>query len=279
MSSSSDFLKSYDIAEPTIRKLYDSRLRLAIIDALKDGPMRLADLRRAVDANAPNTSTKAKDLGEIGIVERVGGNYQLTPYGKAVKEQTESSLDFYATYEKFKDLWETHHTEGIPQEFLFRLGELYNSELIRCSKENPIATHEALVRYLQTVKKEMYAISPVIQNEWVHVLAQLMDNGVKMETVLTEAITKQFAGVAKQAGRVDDFDKNIGFYINTEKYSLPGTLSSDSFCCFAIESKAVPGNYFDMKLYSTDSRAIKWAEDLYKYFKERAKPVKLSDYL
>src|SRR5512137_125435 len=112
--ASSLFLQNYTLAEPTLRKLYDSKLRLAILEALGDGPMRLADLRRTVNSNAPNTSTKAKDLEDMGLVERIEGDYALTPYGRAVSAKIHESVEFYATYEKFKEFWWTHVTSGIP---------------------------------------------------------------------------------------------------------------------------------------------------------------------
>ena len=98
----SGLLKDYDLAEGTIRGLYDSRLRLAILDALRDKPMRLADLGRAVDAKAPNTSSRAKELEEMGLIERAGGNLRLTGFGRAALDKMVDSIEFYANYEKFK---------------------------------------------------------------------------------------------------------------------------------------------------------------------------------
>jgi predicted transcriptional regulator len=132
----SEFLENYRMVEPTIRKLYDSSLRLAILDALKDGPMRLADLRRAVDANAPNTSSKAKELEGMGLIKRENGEFTLTSWGKAVCERISESSKFYATYEKFKNFWETHHLEGIPPEFMNRVGDLYDSWLVQRTLQN-----------------------------------------------------------------------------------------------------------------------------------------------
>jgi len=277
--ASSEFLENYKLAGPTLRKLYDSGLRLAILDALKDGPMRLADLRRVVNANAPNTSTKAKELEEMGLVEKVEGDFQLTPFGKAVLERVRESSDFYSSYEKFKDFWSTHHIEGVPVEFLLRVGELNDSTLLRCTKENPIATHEGFVDSLKTIKKEMYIMSPIFQKDWIKVIAGLMDKGVKMEFIFTKDILRMFARTAKSLGRLKDFEKHARFYEVLETYSLPAFLSSDTFFCISLESLSAKGNYFDMKIHSTSKSACAWAKDMYFYFKEKYKPIKLSDYL
>jgi predicted transcriptional regulator len=276
--ASSEFLENYRLVEPTIRKLYDSSLRLAILDALKDGPMRLADLRRAVDANAPNTSSKAKELEGMGLVERERGDYKLTPFGTSVVSRLSDSIDFYTTYGKFKDFWETHHMEGIPKDFLLRLGELKNSYLVKCTKSNPIATHEELMYMLAKTEKELYAMSPVYQKEWGTELFRLTGKA-KMEAILTPEILRHLAKIVTEMGILDAFEDNISFYENPETHSPPGFLTGDTFFCFSIESKAVPGNYFDMKLYSTDPKAIKWGNDLYETYKSRFKKVNLSDYL
>jgi len=105
--------------------------------------MRLADLRRAVNSNAPNTSSKAKDLTAMGLVEREGGDYRLTPYGRAVRNKSEEFFQFYATYEKFKDFWSTHDTSGIPDFLWARIGELNNSELVRNIETNPALAYAA----------------------------------------------------------------------------------------------------------------------------------------
>lgn len=277
--ASSEFMSNYRLAEPTIRKLYDSGLRLAILDALKDKPMRLADLRRAVNANAPNTSSKAKELEEMGLLGRVDGDFKLTPFGQAILAQIDKSSDFYASYARFKDFWSTHHTEGIPLEFLLRIGELNDSTLLRCTKENPIATHEGFVDYLKSIKKEMYIMSPLFQTEWIKVIAGLMDKKVKMEFIFTAPILKMFATTAKELGRLKDFEKHAEFREVPETYSLPAFLSSDTFFCVSLESLSAKGNYLDMKIHSINPCARTWAKDMYSYYKSNYKPVKLSDYL
>lgn len=275
----SGLLKKYENCEEIVRKLFDSKLRLGILDALKDGPLRLSDLRREINANAPNTSAKAKELEGMDIIDREGGEYALTPYGIAIKARIDDTLSFYSTYEKFKNFWKTHHMEDIPPQFMKRLGELHNSEIISCSKENPIKTHEALGEYLQTVKKELYVMSPVLHDSWVVLLAQMCKGGVKEELTFTdEFLLEQFAKAGKDA--IDIFDKNAKFFLIDERSpSPPGFIYSDTFSCFSIESKAVPNNYMDMKLYTTDPVAMNWHKDLYNYFKDKATEVKLSDYL
>jgi predicted transcriptional regulator len=156
---------------------------------------------------------------------------------------------------------------------------LFIQSSLQCSKENPIATHEALLDHIPKVKKEICVISPTLQKEWVPALIQLMDKEVKIEALFPENIMKKFAKIASDLGRLEDFDNNAKFYIYEDTGKLPATLASDSFGCFCTASKTAPHNYMDMKIYTTDPKSIKWNKDIYEHFKKQNKQVKLSDYL
>lgn len=281
MSSSSEFLKNYELAELTIRRLYDSKLRLAILDALRDKPMRLADLRRTVNANAPNTSAKAKELEEMGLVERVEGDFRLTPYSQAVRNRIKESLEFYSIYERFKEFWETHEMSGIPDFLLVRLGELNNSELIENTETDPIKSHEAFVELLSTIEKTFYGITPIYHDDYSRLLFATVTKGVDCQIISSKEILEHLQHSPK---KIKEQYKKIGNLRNFKAYVTKKTPTvaftvSESFVSLGLKARAPSIAYMDADLQSTDPRAIKWGLDLFEYYKKQAKPVKLSDYL
>ena len=276
--SSSDFLKNYELAEPTIRKLYDSKLRLAILDALKDGPLRLADLRRVVNANAPNTSSKAKDLESMGIIERMEGDYQLTPYGRSVRNKIEQSLEFYATYEKFKEFWESLDTSGIP-EFLFdRISDLNDSMFVKNTETEVVKSYEYFLEFLKTIKSRFYGVTPIFHKEWVTISKLLIEKGVDAQIVATEDVIRQVVKYSTDRFKKLCDEKNVKVYL-AEEGLLAAFTVTESTLSFTLREKHPPVCYMTMDLYSQSPRAIKWGLDLFDYYKKQAKPVKLSDYL
>lgn len=278
MSSSSDFLKDYDLVEETIRKLYDSKLRLAILDALRNGPMRLADLRREVNANAPNTSSKAKELEELGLLERVEGDFKLTPYGKAVLERVCETVEFYAAYEKFKGFWNKHDLNCIPPHLLARLGELKDSELVLYDPTDTQSFDEKYYELMGKTKKWARGVLPVLDPKWIPILLEVANKGIVVEVVVTPPILKKSMSIIKEAAK-----KKIKFW-NLRIYEIvkdPGVLLgiTESFLAISLEGKGTKTYYQDCDIFSLNPRAIKWGIELFEYYKKQAKPIKLSDYL
>jgi len=276
---SSDFLKSYDLVESTIRKLYDSKLRLAILDALKDGPMRLADLRRAVNANAPNTSAKAKELEGMGMVERVEGDFQLTPYGNAAQERAKESLDFFTAYEKFKDFWGNHDLSVIPAHLLARLGELKESKFAEGAKDDVMESEGAFLEMFKSIRKFCHITCPVYNDIYAEAVESMRKKGVEMEVIVTPSVLKKAIEFLKRKRNSRPWASGIKLF-ELEDLSI-GLGVSERFFTLSLLLKDAKTSYMFIApdLESTDSRAIRWGLDLFEYYKKQAKPVKLSDYL
>jgi predicted transcriptional regulator len=258
--------------------LYDSRLRLAILDALKDGPLRLADLRRVVNANAPNTSSKSKELEGMGLVERVEGDFQLTPFGRAVMARTQESLEFYSTYEKFKDFWSTHEVDAIPEHLWSRIGELSDAELIGGSETNPDRSHEFYISSLANVRKFMYGIAPVYHEDYLVASSGVVERGADIQIVVSKDIAEHISKLPEYQKKY--FTKGIHLFLAKEPLNVAFTVT-EGFISLAIKAKDKPVSftYADSDLVSTDPRAIRWGLDLFEYYKKQAKPVNLKDYL
>jgi predicted transcriptional regulator len=271
------FLKDCELAEPIIRKLYDSKLRLAILDALKDGPMRLADLKRAVDANAPNTSSKAKELEEMGIVERTRGDFQLTNYGRATLSKIEDSLDFYATYEKFKSFWNTHETVGIPDHLFKRLGELKNSEIVLYDPVNIKAVEEEFFKLMRQSKRFWRGLLTVVDPQWTVVHLEVLHKPLDFEFIITPAVVRSFEE-NREWLQAASKRKNVKFFIfDGDPRILLGVF--DNFLDMALNAKTIDSHYWDADLFSLDPKAVQWGLDLFEYYKKQSKPINLADYL
>jgi len=276
----SELLKNYDKVEKDIRQLYDSRLRLSILDALKDGPMPLSDLRRAVDANAPNTSAKAKDLEEMGLLERVGGQYKLTPYGLHTLNGLSDSLAFHSTYNKFKDFWSTRRLDSIPKELWRRLGDLRDATLLKTDNTNVSAVHDRFVEFLNSLEGRFYGLSPIYHDEYVSALFNNLRKGLDTKLVLTSDILGELVGKLKT---MDLSPEILGTLQKAEiyEYANPMTIAltvsvDETFIGFQKKDRSWIA---DFGLYAEDAKSVRWAYDLFEYHRSRSKKINLSDYL
>ncbi len=275
--ASSEFLENYRLAEPTIRKLYDSGLRLAILDALSKGPMRLADLRRAVDSNAPNTSSKAKELEEMELVERQDGLYTLTPFGRSALKKVTENIDFCCAHEKFRGYWSTHNIEDIPSFLLDRLGDLKNSNLIGPCSSNVVEVHDRFIKALNSAESRIYGAVPIFQEAYFKAGVKWIERGIDVQMLLTDEILSICAklGGEKVAKLCDGTGKFKAFRIDELPLAL---MVSESYMTLALKSKQT-GSLVETNLWSTDPTALQWMIDLFEHFKKQAMLVNLEDYL
>jgi predicted transcriptional regulator len=276
--ASSEFMANYRLAEPTIRKLYDSGLRLGILDALKDGPMRLADLRREVNANAPNTSSKAKELEGMGLVERVDGEFQLTRYGRATLEKLCETVEFHFAYEKFKGFWETRNTAAIPEALWTKLGNLKEAELVQSEAPEVMKTHEECLTIIKSPKNEFYGITPLYRPVYLEIAFNLLNSGIHTEFIISEKVLKKVveSSTPKTVRLFDDYSNHV-LFLNDK---IPLTLKvSECWFFLALDSKSSNVDMMGMDLQSKNPQAIRWGRDLYEFYKSKSKPITLADYL
>ena len=274
--TSSDFLKNYETSEGTIRKLFDSKLRLAILDALFERPMRLSDLRREVNATAPNTSSKAKELEEMGVVERAEGDFQLTPYGQAVRKKMQDSFEFYATYEKFKEFWISRDLSGIPDYLFMRLGDLKKSEVVKSTPTDISRVFDLFFEQVKSIKKFFYGVAGFYHKDYVEMALELARGGIKVGVVSTPEICNKIVNTVPKE-KIKLFDKYVDSYI-TNSVTIDMSVA-DSFFSINFINEQAEIKFLDSDLSSTDPRAIQWGLDLFEYYKKQARPVKLGDYL
>jgi len=277
--ASSEFLENYKLAGPVLRKLYDSGLRMAILNALKDGPMRLADLKRVVDANAPNTSTKAKDLETIGLVTREGGEFKLADWGLTILGSLEDEIKIFTTYIKFKGYWDSHTIEGIPQQFRKRLGAYSTAELIKPKPDDIDWPDRNFINLVRTVKKRFWGVTSVFREEYLPPVLEIAERGADVRIAIEESIVPAIMKVMpKEAIPHLSQLKNLKFFILHEKPYL-GIDVGDDFCTLGLKSKTDSSTYMDMNIVSRDPDCLAFHEEMIHYFLKKAHHLNFSDYL
>jgi predicted transcriptional regulator len=114
--------------EETVRLLFDlsSSDRLTLLfEIRKDESLRLTKLAEKIRATIQETSRHVGRLTEAKLIEKnPDGCYTLTSYGRLVLLLL-PSFDFLS---KNRDYFLLHDISSLPQEFIERIGELYDHE-------------------------------------------------------------------------------------------------------------------------------------------------------
>jgi len=275
--STSCLLKDYDLVEKDVRQLYDSRLRLAILDALGEGPMRLADLRREVDANAPNTSYKAKDLEEVGLIMRENGEYKLTDYGRAMRSRLAGTLRFATAYRKFDRFWQAHHLKGIPDELWADIGLLSNAELIENTQTEPNKVVDIVMRVLAECNGFKGVIC-CMSEDYFKMCMGVLERGHTINAIfasgLSDVFTKELRHYTDEAIKTGRF--NVWF---ADGVDFAYIVTQDSMILsFFLAGKL---DHFDWswKMYGHDPDCVEWGNKMYEHYKKNSELTRLEDLL
>jgi len=104
-----------------------SEQRLKIIQLLNDKEYKLSELAKKLDATTPEVHRNLERLDKSGfIIKNPNGHFVLTTLGHAVLGMT-PNLAFII---KNKNYFLNHPIDSLPQKFISRLGELFESNLV-----------------------------------------------------------------------------------------------------------------------------------------------------
>jgi len=231
-----------------------SENRLGILQELQAEGLRMQELARRLSLTDTESSRQLQRLSEARLVQKQpDGKYGLTLYAKLVLD-TASPLDFISRYrEYFLD----HDACFLPHEFRARLRELSGVRLI----SNTVETLNWVTQMFRDAQKKIYmtVVGFDVNDEIMRHRVQeglevrwLMDESFlpKARLILrSDKLLPQMRSIPKVPGHVAVTDKKALLTLPR----IDGTLSYEAFV-------------------GEDASFLKWAEDLYIYRWERAKP-------
>lgn len=231
-----------------------SESRLGILRELQEKAIRMQEIARKLDLTDTETCRQLQRLNEARLVQKQpDGKYGLTAYAKLVLGNS-SSLDFISRYrEYFLD----HDSSLLPQEFRARLGELLGVRLITDTVETLNWATE-LFKHAQK-KIDTTVVGFEIQ---VNILRQRVQDGLKVRWLMDESFIPKAKLILPSDRLVPEIrttPRVLGHVAVTDKEAIltirrnDGTMSYNAFV-------------------GEGASFLKWAEDLYMYRWERAKP-------
>lgn len=247
-----------------------SEKRKLLLILLQGGPESWEDIKRKLNVSATGMLPQMKILEEEGLIIRWGKICELTDLGKIIVHHLkpfDTTLNAINSQKKF---WQEHDIGALPDEFLFRIGEMKNLQIIETGIEESFEPDNQILSAICR-SKQVAGISPVIHPVHAKFFQSLAQGGRRVNLILTknafDKIGKEYYQIFLSALQYENAhlwicEKNIMFdYIVTDiGFSMRLFLKNG-----IIDTKR--------DIFSSDPSAIRWAEDLFTYYIKQSRPV------
>ncbi len=256
--------------KPLLNITIFSDKRKEVLLLLLEENKTLEEIRNALDESSPSILPQIKILKEYKLVCQTKKGYQLTDIGKLIASELEVLNDTCEAMQKHHEYLKKHDHESIPLHLLERLGELKNvnirtPELIESFTPYPVAIEEL------KKSKMIKTLVTVYHPDYPPIYADLLEKGIKIEMIFGknsfEKIRTEYPNLPFLFMGLDNSDVSI-----YEEEKGPAVLiCTDRFFLFSLLTEK--GTYDLTFLYSNDKNAIKWGNDLFQYYLEKATPL------
>jgi predicted transcriptional regulator len=255
-----------------IQALFRSRLQIQILLALQEGNQTLADLREKTGSSSQALIPKIRGLESQMLIEQRNYQYILTPLGQVLADRITDFVSTIGSIRKHKDFWGTHDLTGIPAPFLSEIGQLVNSEIIFDTSEDVIHVYNL---YLNIVKEasQIHGVSTVMSPGLAESLSARATEGIPVELVV-DFEAAQILAQEPYRIPIKTLLNLPNFTVWVTKVPLKlGLTVTDKCISFGLFKK--DGKMYDSSsdLFSVDTNAIVWGEELFKHFRKQSDPL------
>jgi predicted transcriptional regulator len=262
--------EKYDLAEDQLKAFTRSAVRTKTFLYLKDHNMDSGELEDKLGIRATTILHSLKDMIDTGLVEKSREGYTLTNVGKVQAILIDQLVSAIVVLDEHKDFWQTHDVSGIPEDLLARIGMLGRSEILRGDPAAILKTQEYW--FSEVIKsKEISGLSPVIIPAYPVAIAKALENGAKVELILTkpimEIVLKEYkeqltAMLAAENFKLYSIDKDVRMAYTVTDFYL-------SLGLFRLDGGYDVGS--DLNCFGESSRD--WGKELFEYHRSMSVPI------
>lgn len=228
--------------------------RLGILDALGAHPMKHADIARGLGMTGSETTRHLRRLLSAGLVSKeADGRYCPTALAEALRAGL-PFFDFLVRHRRFVQL---HHLPELDHTFLERMGELCHGSVLQGAYQ-VVAVQESALR---AVERRIWVITEQRFEAALPILREKAGLGADVRVVRP----KELITAEKLAGR--EVHRNFSLRVLPRVDSFLAVLDDQAgFCLPGLDGKVD----LSAMLLLTDADGYRWAEDLYRWYWEKA---------
>lgn len=237
--------------------------RISILRILSESPLNLTNLSKELGVTNQECSRHLSRLMEAKIVEKTpDGLHQISPYGELII-RTNRGQSFIVEH---RDYFNTHTLSALPEEFVGRIGELSRSEYV----DDVMVVFQNIERMFREAEEKAMRITDHYLALGVPASLAAAERGVRFRIITPEDIEYPLDFEEKTA----PFQRLMqeGCFTPREEERTDIFLAMSEKEVAAISFPNRDGRFDYLGFTSKDGAALRWCEDLFEHYWERAEP-------
>ncbi|MDY6865240.1 MAG: transcriptional regulator FilR1 domain-containing protein [Halobacteriota archaeon] len=252
-----------------------SEIRIRILLALGGSEAKIGKLSEELNLTTSNIIHAMKALEDMEIVEKDREVYSLTNIGYIIYTIFNDVIGSISALTKNREFWFSHDISGIPIHLERSIGLLRNCEVIKSTPDDVIKAYSNFIEQI-SLARDMKGVSPIYCIEFYHRVKALLKNKINVELILTEVVLEAILEADEEE---PDFLKEA----HSDGYVRLFMVDDDVKVAFTITDSVISLGFFDDKgnydlandLVGYDEGALEWGRQLYEYYRNQAREVKL----
>lgn len=231
--------------------------RLLLLMCIHAEPKRLSDISRELEITTPEVYRQLNRLTAQNIVDKASdGLYNITPYGRLILQ----SLDLFNFLTKHRDFILNHNLMVIPIEFIHRLGELNECDMV----EGVYRIIKIQEKYMAETESRLWTMSREIFHLVFPVLEKLDNKSADIRLILPKSIIEK-----PEFKKLKEYKVQFVRFLDEVNLVL-GVLDNGGGICFpTLEGKI----NVSCMIGCLTPLSYKWLVDLHSHFWEKAEPL------
>lgn len=262
--------KKREKIEYIIKLCVCSDLRMNSLLALNSGKQSLTGLKTILNSSSTTAIHTLKELEKNNLVFKDRDrNYALTNIGKIASLKLidfQNAAEVITKYERF---WLDHNLSGIPDHLFEKIGYLRKSYLEEINSSEIIKRHTSLNQFIKSAKS-VKGVFPIFSKDHPAGLKEIIEKNINTQLIFTDVVLKKtIDAMGKKTFNKLISNYDFDLFVTDEKLKLAFLVTNDFFLLGLFSNN----NLYDSSqdLNSTDIKAIQWGNELFEYYKGKAR--------
>lgn len=228
------------------------------------------EIKNLLDETSSSIMPQIRILEENDLVVQENGNYRLSEVAHVIINNMKPFVDSIRLFDQYPEYWTKHDIRRLPKHLQRRIAEIKDYKLQKPDLSHLFELPDKLVEDILKSSKVMI-FSSFFHPAYPKLLQKLADEGTEISIVLTGSTIDRFK--IDHINEINDFLK----LENTNIYSYKGECGVEAVVVtntmMIMRLFFSDGSFSHTRIISHDPSSIKWARELFIYYKNSSESI------